>query len=115
MATSTATGEVWINDGKGRFTDVTKSAGLALEMYGLGAAVWSREQNVCHRMARAIQSGRVWVNAYHLYPAHAAFGGYKQSGIGREGGVSGLLAACSAAWTVAPTPGAIASTRACAT
>jgi aldehyde dehydrogenase len=53
-------------------------------LYGLGAAVWSREQNLCHRMARGIQSGRVWVNAYHLYPAHAAFGGYKQSGIGRE-------------------------------
>ena len=67
------------------FKDQDEALALANDtLYGLGAAVWSREQNLCHRMARAIQSGRVWVNAYHLYPAHAAFGGYKQSGIGRE-------------------------------
>jgi aldehyde dehydrogenase len=67
------------------FRDEEEALAIANDtLYGLGAAVWSREQNVCHRMARAIQSGRVWVNAYHLYPAHAAFGGYKQSGIGRE-------------------------------
>lgn len=52
--------------------------------YGLGAGVWSRNGNVAYRAGRAIQSGRVWVNNYHNYPAHAAFGGYKKSGIGRE-------------------------------
>jgi aldehyde dehydrogenase len=52
--------------------------------YGLGAGVWTRDQNIAYRAARAIQAGRVWTNCYHLYPAHAAFGGYKQSGIGRE-------------------------------
>ncbi|HEY8256204.1 MAG TPA: aldehyde dehydrogenase [Gemmatimonadales bacterium] len=53
-------------------------------LYGLGAGVWSREANTCYRMGRAIKAGRVWTNCYHMYPAHAAFGGYKQSGIGRE-------------------------------
>lgn len=53
-------------------------------IYGLGAGVWSRNQNTIYRAGRAIQAGRVWVNQYHSYPAHAAFGGYKQSGIGRE-------------------------------
>lgn len=53
-------------------------------LYGLGAGVWSREANTCYRFGRAIQAGRVWTNCYHAYPAHAAFGGYKQSGIGRE-------------------------------
>jgi len=53
-------------------------------LYGLGAAVWSRDGNRAYRMGRGIQAGRVWTNCYHLYPAHAAFGGYKQSGIGRE-------------------------------
>ncbi|QDG50042.1 aldehyde dehydrogenase family protein [Persicimonas caeni] len=53
-------------------------------LYGLGAGVWTRNQNVAYRAGRAIQAGRVWTNCYHLYPAHAAFGGYKQSGIGRE-------------------------------
>ena len=53
-------------------------------LYGLGAGVWTRDGNRAFRMARGIQAGRVWVNCYHLYPAHAAFGGYKQSGIGRE-------------------------------
>ena len=53
-------------------------------LYGLGAGVWSRSANLCFRMGRGIQAGRVWTNCYHAYPAHAAFGGYKQSGIGRE-------------------------------
>jgi aldehyde dehydrogenase len=53
-------------------------------LYGLGAGLWSRDANRCYRMGRAIQAGRVWTNCYHAYPAHAAFGGYKQSGIGRE-------------------------------
>ncbi|MBY5987330.1 aldehyde dehydrogenase [Roseovarius atlanticus] len=53
-------------------------------IYGLGAGVWSRDANTCYRFGRGIQAGRVWVNNYHAYPAHAAFGGYKQSGIGRE-------------------------------
>ena len=52
--------------------------------YGLGAGVWTRDANLAHKMGRAIESGRVWTNCYHLYPAHAAFGGYKKSGIGRE-------------------------------
>jgi aldehyde dehydrogenase len=53
-------------------------------LYGLGAGVWSRDINRAYRMGRGIQAGRVWTNCYHLYPAHAAFGGYKSSGIGRE-------------------------------
>jgi len=53
-------------------------------LYGLGAGVWSRDMNTAYRAGRAIEAGRVWTNCYHLYPAHAAFGGYKQSGIGRE-------------------------------
>src|SRR5210317_518745 len=53
-------------------------------LYGLGAGVWSRDGNTCYRFGRAIKAGRVWTNCYHAYPAHAAFGGYKQSGIGRE-------------------------------
>ena len=52
--------------------------------FGLGAGVWSRDGSRAYRMGREIQAGRVWTNCYHLYPAHAAFGGYKQSGIGRE-------------------------------
>ncbi|MFE0604512.1 aldehyde dehydrogenase family protein [Streptomyces sp. NPDC058892] len=52
--------------------------------YGLGAGVWTRDVNTAYRAGRAIQAGRVWTNCYHAYPAHAAFGGYKQSGIGRE-------------------------------
>ncbi|AWT24993.1 MULTISPECIES: acetaldehyde dehydrogenase ExaC [Corynebacterium] len=52
--------------------------------YGLGSGVWSRNANTAYRAGRAIQAGRVWVNNYHSYPAHAAFGGYKKSGIGRE-------------------------------
>jgi aldehyde dehydrogenase len=53
-------------------------------LYGLGAGVWSRDANRCYRFGRGIQAGRVWTNCYHAYPAHAAFGGYKQSGVGRE-------------------------------
>ena len=53
-------------------------------LYGLGAGVWTRDSNRAYRMGRGIQAGRVWTNCYHAYPAHAAFGGYKQSGIGRE-------------------------------
>ncbi|ALG68221.1 aldehyde dehydrogenase family protein [Beggiatoa leptomitoformis] len=53
-------------------------------LYGLGAGVWTRDGNRAYRMGREIQAGRVWTNCYHIYPAHAAFGGYKQSGIGRE-------------------------------
>ncbi|MEO5356862.1 MAG: aldehyde dehydrogenase [Nitrospirae bacterium YQR-1] len=53
-------------------------------LYGLGAGVWTRDTNRAYRMARSVQAGRVWVNCYHVYPAHAAFGGYKMSGIGRE-------------------------------
>ena len=53
-------------------------------LYGLGAGVWSRNGNVAYRAGRDINAGRVWTNCYHHYPAHAAFGGYKQSGIGRE-------------------------------
>jgi aldehyde dehydrogenase len=53
-------------------------------LYGLGAGVWSRDGSRAYRMGRGIKAGRVWTNCYHAYPAHAAFGGYKQSGIGRE-------------------------------
>jgi aldehyde dehydrogenase len=53
-------------------------------LYGLGAGLWTRDRNRSFRVVRGLQAGRVWVNCYHLYPAHAAFGGYKQSGIGRE-------------------------------
>ena len=53
-------------------------------LYGLGAGVWTRDGNRAYRFGREIQAGRVWTNCYHAYPAHAAFGGYKQSGIGRE-------------------------------
>ena len=53
-------------------------------LYGLGAGVWTRDMNRAFNFGRGIEAGRVWTNCYHLYPAHAAFGGYKQSGIGRE-------------------------------
>ncbi|MDX1750005.1 MAG: aldehyde dehydrogenase family protein [Methylophaga sp.] len=52
--------------------------------FGLGAGLWTRDMNLAYRMGRAIQAGRVWTNCYHHYPAHAAFGGYKKSGVGRE-------------------------------
>ena len=64
------------------FDDAMKIANHSL--YGLGAGVWSRDVNTAYRAGRTIQAGRVWTNCYHLYPAHAAFGGYKNSGIGRE-------------------------------
>ncbi|HSO31744.1 MAG TPA: aldehyde dehydrogenase family protein, partial [Labilithrix sp.] len=64
------------------FDDAMKIANHSL--YGLGAGVWTRDGNLAYRAGRAIQAGRVWTNCYHLYPAHAAFGGYKNSGIGRE-------------------------------
>ncbi|OMH27729.1 aldehyde dehydrogenase [Tersicoccus phoenicis] len=67
------------------FTDYDEAIHLANDtLYGLGAGVWSRNGNVAYRAGRDIQAGRVWVNNYHAYPAHAAFGGYKSSGIGRE-------------------------------
>ena len=67
------------------FKDYDEAIRIANDtIYGLGAGVWSRSQNTIYRAGRAIQAGRVWVNQYHSYPAHAAFGGYKQSGIGRE-------------------------------
>lgn len=52
--------------------------------FGLGAGLWTRDMNLAYRMGRGIQAGRVWTNCYHVYPAHAAFGGYKKSGVGRE-------------------------------
>ncbi len=67
------------------FKDFDEAMAIANDtMYGLGAGVWSRDGNLAYRAGRAIQAGRVWTNCYHIYPAHAAFGGYKQSGIGRE-------------------------------
>jgi aldehyde dehydrogenase len=68
-----------------KFKDQDDALAIANDtLYGLGAGVWTRDQNTAYRMGRGIKAGRVWVNCYHLYPAHAAFGGYKQSGIGRE-------------------------------
>ncbi|EKU25696.1 aldehyde dehydrogenase [Xanthomonas graminis] len=67
------------------FKDEADALAIANDtLYGLGAGVWSRDASRLYRMGRAIQAGRVWTNCYHTYPAHAAFGGYKQSGIGRE-------------------------------
>ena len=67
------------------FRDADDALAIANDtLYGLGAGVWSRDANTCYRLGRGIQAGRVWVNNYHAYPAHAAFGGYKQSGVGRE-------------------------------
>ncbi len=67
------------------FGDEAEALSIANDtLYGLGAGVWSRDVNRLYRMGRGIKAGRVWTNCYHLYPAHAAFGGYKQSGIGRE-------------------------------
>jgi aldehyde dehydrogenase len=67
------------------FSDFDHAMSIANDtLYGLGAGVWSRNGNLAYRAGRAIQAGRVWVNNYHAYPAHAAFGGYKSSGIGRE-------------------------------
>jgi len=67
------------------FRDAEEALQIANDTpFGLGAGVWSRDANTCYRFGRAIQAGRVWTNCYHAYPAHSAFGGYKQSGIGRE-------------------------------
>jgi aldehyde dehydrogenase len=68
-----------------RFTDYDDAISIANDtVFGLGAGVWSRNTNTTYRAGRDIQAGRVWVNNYHAYPAHSAFGGYKDSGIGRE-------------------------------
>ncbi len=68
-----------------RFNDYDDAISIANDtLYGLGAGVWSRDTNTAYRAGRDIQAGRVWTNCYHQYPAHAAFGGYKSSGIGRE-------------------------------
>ncbi|MGK5681008.1 aldehyde dehydrogenase [Actinoplanes sp. URMC 104] len=67
------------------FADYADAIKIANDtLYGLGAGVWTRDINTAYRAGRAIKAGRVWTNSYHLYPAHAAFGGYKNSGIGRE-------------------------------
>jgi len=67
------------------FSDYDDAIEIANDtLYGLGAGVWSRDGSVAYKAGRDIEAGRVWTNCYHLYPAHAAFGGYKQSGIGRE-------------------------------
>ncbi|WNK19619.1 aldehyde dehydrogenase [Halomonas piscis] len=67
------------------FKDEAEALAIANDTeFGLGAGVWSRDINVAFRMGRGIQAGRVWTNCYHQYPAHAAFGGYKKSGVGRE-------------------------------
>ncbi len=67
------------------FKDEAEALRIANDtMYGLGAGVWTRDTARAYRMGRAIKAGRVWTNCYHLYPAHAAFGGYKVSGVGRE-------------------------------
>lgn len=68
-----------------KFNDYDDAISIANDtLYGLGAGVWSRDTNTAYRAGRDIQAGRVWTNCYHAYPAHAAFGGYKSSGIGRE-------------------------------
>ena len=67
------------------FDDFDDAISIANDtLYGLGAGVWSRSGDIAYKAGRAIEAGRVWTNTYHQYPAHAAFGGYKQSGIGRE-------------------------------
>ncbi|WP_347988725.1 aldehyde dehydrogenase family protein [Methylomonas sp. AM2-LC] len=67
------------------FKDEAEALAIANDtQFGLGAGVWTRDSNRAYRMGRGIQAGRVWINCYHQYPAHAAFGGYKKSGVGRE-------------------------------
>ena len=67
------------------FKDEAEALSIANDtLYGLGAGIWTRDSNRAYRFGRGIEAGRVWTNCYHAYPAHAAFGGYKQSGIGRE-------------------------------
>jgi aldehyde dehydrogenase len=68
-----------------KFKDEAEALEIANDTeYGLGAGVWTRDANLAYRMGRNIEAGRIWINCYHAYPAHAAFGGYKKSGIGRE-------------------------------
>ncbi len=68
-----------------KFKDEAEALEIANDTdYGLGAGLWTRDANLAYRMGRSIEAGRIWVNCYHAYPAHAAFGGYKKSGIGRE-------------------------------
>lgn len=67
------------------FKDKDEALSIANDtLYGLGAGIWTRDMNTAYRFGRGIEAGRVWTNCYHAYPAHAAFGGYKMSGIGRE-------------------------------
>jgi len=67
------------------FKDEAEALAIANDSeFGLGAGLWTRDTNRAYRMGRGIEAGRVWVNCYHHYPAHAAFGGYKKSGVGRE-------------------------------
>ena len=67
------------------FKDFDEAVKIANDtIYGLGAGVWSRSAHTSYRAGRAVEAGRIWTNCYHIYPAHAAFGGYKKSGIGRE-------------------------------
>ncbi|MDX1353507.1 MAG: aldehyde dehydrogenase family protein [Thiomicrorhabdus sp.] len=67
------------------FKDEAEALAIANDTeFGLGAGVWTRDMNTSYRMGRGIEAGRIWTNCYHLYPAHAAFGGYKKSGVGRE-------------------------------
>ncbi len=67
------------------FKDEAEALEIANDtIFGLGAGVWTRDGSRAYRMGRNIKAGRVWTNCYHAYPAHAAFGGYKESGIGRE-------------------------------
>mgnify|MGYP002713154567 CR=1 FL=1 len=67
------------------FRDEAEALAIANDSeFGLGAGVWTRDMNLAYRMGRGIEAGRVWTNCYHHYPAHAAFGGYKKSGVGRE-------------------------------
>ncbi len=68
-----------------KFKDETDAVQIANDvLYGLGAGLWTRDMHQAYQIARRIEAGRIWINCYHLYPAHAAFGGYKQSGVGRE-------------------------------
>jgi len=67
------------------FKDEAEALAIANDSeFGLGSGVWTRDTNRAYRMGRGLQAGRVWMNCYHVYPAHAAFGGYKKSGVGRE-------------------------------
>lgn len=67
------------------FKDASETLAITNDtLYGLGTGVWTRNCSQAFKMGREIQAGRIWTKCYHLYPAHAAFGGYKQVGIGRE-------------------------------